>query len=279
MADFAAQSENNTVNTSSVMIETRQDNGIQPTHNKEKKTPSSPIIWTPRFIILFFLTIVIGLSVESLLTQGWLNKAYKAEWILLVHVLLILTGLIVLSIKARSMWLRTGGIFGCIWAVFTGASYVATLLGINGRSIIALQFQAAIACALLATYICFSTHRIAFRRWDSIFFWLVPLVGGSAVAALYALARTDPHHTRVLVNATITVLFSLCIAIWWLRLSCWRSQPCITFLLGIAPLLLLLLPLLHADTIGTQFFFSQVLLLCILLGVMRMLQGEIHHSS
>ena len=277
MTDFVTQPENVTSSTSTVVVEETQESGIQPTHDKEKKTISSPIVWTPRFIVLFFLTVVVGLSIESLLTQRWLNTAYKTEWVLLVHILLILTGLIVLSIKGRSRWIRTGGIFGSIWAFFMGASYGTTLLGISGRSLIALQFQAVTACALLATYICFSTHRTAFRRWDSLFFWLVPLVSGSAVALLYFHSRTDPHHTKVLINATITVLLFLCAAIWWLRPSCWISQPCATFLFGTAALLFLRVPLLSNDPLGTQFFFSQVLLLCVLLGVMRVLQGEIHN--
>ena len=279
MADFVTQSENITPNTSPILVEETQDNGIQPLPDKERETISSLIIWTPCFIMLFFLTVVIGLSVESVFTQGWLNKALNADWVLLVHVLLILTSLVVLSIKARSLWIRIGGIFGCIWAVFMGASYIATLFGINGHSLVALQFQAVTACALLATYICFSTHRIAFRRWDSLFFWLVPFVGGGAVAILYILARTDPHHTRVLISATTTVLLSLCVAIWWLRPSCWRSQPCTTFLFGIAALLLLRVPSMSNDALGTPFFFSQVLLLCVLLGVMRVLQGEIRSHA
>ncbi len=274
MPDFVTQSENNSPPTSAVMVEEAQSNGIQPISDGEKETSSSPISWTPRFIMLFFLTIVVGLSAESLVTQGWLSGVYKAEWVLLAHLLLILTGLVMLVIKAHSTWIRMGSVFGCTWAIFAGASYGAALLGISGRSIIALQFQAVMACALLATYICISTYRISFQRWDSIFFWLSPLLGGCAVAVLYALSRTDPHHTRVLVNATTTVLLSLCVAIWWIRPSCWSSQPCITFLFGMASLLLLLLPLLPMDAIGTRFFFSQVLLLCILLGVMRVAQGE-----
>lgn len=279
MADSVTQSENNMVDTATVIVEETQAHGIQPIHDVEKKSSSSTTIWTPRFIMLFFLTTVVGLSIESLLTQEWLNKVLNADWILLMHALLILTILIVLSIKASSRWVRLGSLLGCAWAFFMGASYVSTLLGISGRSLIALQFQAVTACALLATYICFSTYRTAFRRWDSIFFWLIPLVGASAVAILYALSRNDPHHTRVLVGATTTILLSLCVAIWWLRPSCWRNQPCITFLFGIAALLHLLVPTMSNDSLGTPFFFSQVSLLCILLGVMRVLQGEIRNRA
>ena len=278
MADFVTQPENVTSNTSAVIIEEAQENGIQPIQDAEEVF-SSPTVWTPRFIMVFFLTVVIGLSVESLFTQGWLNNVFKAEWILLVHMLLLLTGFIVLSMRGHSTWIRIGSISGSIWAIFTGASYVTTLFGISGRSLIAVQFQAVTACALLATFICFSTHHIVFRHWDSLFFWLVPFVGGGTVAVLYLLSRTDPHHIRVLISVTTTVLLSLCVALWWLRPSCWRSQPCITFLFGIAALLLLFVPFISNDTLGTPFFLSQVLLLCILLGVMRVLQGEIRSHT
>lgn len=276
MADFATQSENSYPNTSAMIVGETQE-GMIPSISDRADTiqASAPIIWTPRFIVLFFLTLVIGLSAESLLTQGWLNGAYRAEWVLLAHTLLILACLVAVMVQSRSSWLRVGCIFGCIWAVFTGASDVMTLLGISGHSLIILQLQAAMACALFAMYICFSTHHIQFRHWDSIFFWFAPLIGGSAVALLYVLARTDPHHIRVLINVTITVLLALCVATWWIRPSCWRSQPCITFLLGVAPLLILLLPLFNTSDFSAYFFFSQVLLLCILLGVVRVLQGEI----
>ena len=275
MADFVTQSKNITPNSPAVVVEERQDDGLQPLADKERETSSLPILWTPRFIVLFFLTAVIGLSVESIWTQDWLNKVVNPEWVLLTHVLLILLSMIVLSVKARSLWIRMGSIFGSIWAIFTGASYVVFYFGIGEHSLVALQFQAVTACALLATYICFSTYDIAFRRWDNLLFWLAPVVGVGAVAILYFLSRTDLHHIRVLVRVTTTVLLSLCAAIWWLRPSCWRSQPCITFLFGIAALLLVVVPLISNDALGTPFFLSQVLLLCVLLGVMRVVQGEV----
>jgi len=248
MAEHTTQSQDDTARDGVASVETTQANDLPTSGNLVQETQAPrPVVWTPRFIVVFFLTLVIGLSVESLLTEGWLNGTYKTEWILLGHTLLILICLIALIIKGRSTWIRMGAIFGCIWAVFTGASYIAVLFGIT----------------------------IPFRRWDSIFFWLAPLAGGSGVAILYALARTNPHHARVLISATITVLLWLSVAIWWLRPSCWRSQPCITFLLGLAPLLMIVVPSIAPDNIGTPLFMDQVLLLCILLGVMRVLEGEI----
>ena len=53
---------------------------LEPPDTDDKGQTTSPtatttpaIIWTPRFIAIFFLTLVAGLSAESLLTQGWLN--------------------------------------------------------------------------------------------------------------------------------------------------------------------------------------------------------------
>ena len=276
MADFVTQSDSSTPDISAITIEETQEHSVQPIGERANvMLVSAPIVWTPRFIVLFFLVLVIGLSAESLLTQGWLNGIFRAEWVLLAHAVLLLACLITVLVQSHSSWLRIGCAFGCVWAVLIGASNIITLLGISGRSIIALQLQAATVCALFAMYICFSTHRIQFRRWDSLFFWLTPLVGAGAVALLYVQARSDPHHTRVLINATITVLLTLCAAIWWIRPSCWRSQPCTTFLLGIAPLLLLLLPQLNTGDHSAYFFFSQVLLLCILLGIIRVRQEEV----
>ena len=246
---------------------------------RETPTTAQTVVWTPRFIVLFGLMIAIGLSAESLLTQGWLNGIYREEWVLLAHTLLVLGCLVVLVRKGKATWIRVGAVAGCVWAVFTSASYTALLLGIGKNSVILAQFHATMACALLATTICLSTHRIPFRHWDSLVFWLTPLVGGIAVLTLYTLARTDPHHTRVLANDTTMVLLALCVTLWWLRPSCWRSKPIVTFLFGLVPFLFLLTPLVPIDTIGTPFFLSQLLLLCLFLGVLRVVQGETHHHK
>lgn len=276
MTEHTTQSEDNLAQDMVATVEMKQVNDISTTKDGEQKTQlPQPVVWTPRFIVVFFLTLVTGLSIESLLTQGWLNGAYNAQWILLGHAIVILVSLTALVVKGRSTWIRVGSIFGCIWAIFTGASYVALLFGITSRSAIELEFQAAIACALLGTYICLSTHNIPFRRWDSLFFWLAPIAGSGAVAILYVHSRSNPHHARVLIDATTTVLLWLSVAIWWLRPSCWRSQPCITLLFGIATTLLIAAPSIAGDTMGTPLFVMQLLLLCILLGVMRVIQGEI----
>src|SRR2546422_11173216 len=80
--------------------------------------PPTTLIWTPSFIITFTLTLAIGLSAESLLTQGWLNNDYPGEWILLGHLLLVCFGCIAIIVFARSWWLRIGGISGFLWSLF-----------------------------------------------------------------------------------------------------------------------------------------------------------------
>lgn len=277
MAESITQPDKSYPHESVVTTETEQDGSEQQTKGIAAVTQplvSSHVIWTPRFIVLFFLTLIVGLSLESLLTQGWLNGFYKAEWVLLAHTALIFACMILLVIRARSLWMRVGGIFGCIWAVFTGADFVASLLSVNAGSGTVVQLYAAMSSALLGTYICLSTNHVQFRRWDSWFFRLAHLLGGSAIAILY-FHLGGGHPLKILANATATVELYLCIFIWWLRPSCWRCQPCPTFLFGIAPLILLLQPVIKATDLSTYFFFSQVELLCLLLGVMRVLQGEV----
>ena len=90
----------------------------------EQSLPTSPkpVIWTPHFIIIFALALIIGLSVASLLTQGMLNGYYPPQAVLLVLVALALGGWIAVARLVRSLWTRMGGIFGSIWAVFKGCA-------------------------------------------------------------------------------------------------------------------------------------------------------------
>ena len=60
------------------------------------------IIWTPRFIVIFALILVFGLSIESLLAQGWLNGYYTGLWIFQIHIMLVCSGWIALLLLAHS---------------------------------------------------------------------------------------------------------------------------------------------------------------------------------
>ena len=61
---------------------------IENNQQVEANVSGTPIIWTPRFIIIFALTLVLGLSIESLLTQGWFDGYYSGLWIFQVEVLI-----------------------------------------------------------------------------------------------------------------------------------------------------------------------------------------------
>src|SRR5205809_1574928 len=87
-------------------------------HLVEANVSHTQIIWTPRFIIIFALTLVLGLSIESLLTQGWLDGSYTGLWVFQVHVFIVCLGWITLLVITHSSWIRVGSIFGIIWAFF-----------------------------------------------------------------------------------------------------------------------------------------------------------------
>ena len=233
-----------------------------------------PIIWTPRFIILFALILILGLSIESLLAQLALSYPFSLGWVLLAHTLLILGGWIVLTRRTRSPWLRTGGLFGCAWAFFAGSGYAISALPVDQASANLVHLHAAFATALFGSYICLSINRTLFHRWDNWFFRLAILVGGCAVAIIYLLLPATIRSTRSLEDVATTVLLFFSLFVWWLRPSCWRSMPGATFLFGITPALLLLLAIPGFTDRYSVPFFSQVALLALLLGILRILQGE-----
>ncbi len=149
----------------------------------------SPIIWTPRFVMTFALTLVIGLSAASLLTQGWLNGYYRGEWIFLIYTTLVFGCWIAVAVRTHSLWIRSGGIFGAIWAIFTGMSFVISLLAIDPTSPIVAHLNAASNSALLGSYICLSIDHTPFHRWDNWFFRIAPIIGGCIiVTAIFSLA-------------------------------------------------------------------------------------------
>ncbi len=239
----------------------------------------SPIIWTPRFIVIFALTLTVGLSLASLFTQGWDNHYYQPGWILLGDTAIIFGIWIAVVLRARLQWARIGGIFACIWAVFTGINFIANLLMVSSDLAVIAYLNAMTNLALFGCYVVFSTNRIPFQRWDRWFLRIAPILG-----VLLALPGFffPPIHVGGLPNlasSTSAVALYLSIATWWLRPSCWKAQPGSAFLLGMAPLLLLMLAIPHAFNGSSNFFFLQISLLCSLLGAMRILQGEIRQKE
>ena len=256
-------------------------------------TDSQPaVIWTPRFMVIFTLALVFGLSIESLLTQGWLNRAYTGQWVFQAHVILICFCWLALLIVARSSWVRLGSIFGCIWALFMTANITIDALNLHPGSL--AHVSAATCIALLGSYICLSIARTPFSRLDTWLFGLAPIAGILAVALIYFLTPAHARSLSTLESAIATVALVLSLLVWWIRPTSWKAQPGPTFLFGCVPALLLLLsipgmgfnssnyflahvvlhPISNLAPNEPGFFLSQVALLCLLLGTMRVLKGE-----
>ena len=236
------------------------------------------IIWTPRFIILFVLTLVLGLSAESLLVQARDNGYLAENGILLVHVALISICWIAIIVRARSAWPRLGAVFGCIWAVFLSIFLAITLNRISPNVPVLPLLNSAFSIALLGCYICLSIDRTAVSRWDSWFFSIAPIVAACAVIAIFLLAPPDSRSFGTIEVGIIATANVLNLLVWWLRPSCWQTQPGAAFLFGTASLILLLLAIPGLSDNDANFFFRQVMLLCILLGAIRTLQGELRYE-
>jgi hypothetical protein len=237
------------------------------------------IIWTPRFIISFFLVLVIGLSGATVLTTGYLNRYYLPGWLLIGYTVVNLGGWISVSICTRSSWVRLGSAFGCLWAIMMSFIFALNLFPptIDAHATFLTNAMASASSALLACYICLSTAWTPFKRWDRIFFIIAPIIGTILVVILLIYTSEKMQSSFLLKMNIITVELWFCTAIWWLRPSCWRTQPGPAFLLGIVPIIqiLLLQPL---NTYNEKIvFFSQVMLLSTLLGSLRILQSEIRH--
>lgn len=240
--------------------------------------PESSIIWTPCFILIFGLTLVIGLSMAALLTEGWTNRYYAGEWVLLFYIALLSGGWIVVIARTRSPWVRIGGIFGGIWTFLTGSSYILGLLTVDPQSPIIAHLNAATNSALLGAYICFSINRTPLRRWDTLFFRFAPIIGGCIIILIFLLIPAKNRSLSTLESTIAGVTLYLCLLVWWLRPSCWKTQPGPTFLFGIVPVIQLILAIPGAIPLDTNLFFTQVMLLSTLLGILRMVQGEIRRT-
>jgi len=251
----------------------------EPQSGKLISKAQSSIIWTPRFILIFGLTLVVGLSMASLLTEGWMNRYYAGEWVLLSYIVLLAAGWIALIARTHSPWMRIGGIFGGTWAFLTAISYILSLLSVDPQSPIIAHLNAATNSALLGAYICLSINRTPLRRWDTLFFRFAPIIGGCIIILIYLFNPGGNHSLSSLESTMAGVTLYLCLLVWWLRPSCWKMQPGPTFLFGIAPLILLILAIPGAITPDANLFYSQVVLLSLLLGILRTVQGEIRLTA
>src|SRR5947209_17166351 len=151
MADNLSQSDANHPKDLALQAEDAQDYQTAAATSVLQPTSLSPIIWTPRFIIIFFLLLVIGLSGASMLIRGWLNGYYPAGWVLMAYTVLNLGGWISVSKYARSPWVRLGGTFGCLWAILMGFAFALSVFPIDPDTIMSAHATAAASSALLAS--------------------------------------------------------------------------------------------------------------------------------
>jgi hypothetical protein len=251
-----------------------QNNSANPTTQPETArrlvSNSAPLLlWTPGFIVFFGLVFALGLALASVLTQAWLNGAYPGGIILLGYNLLILGLWIGLLLRTKSPWFRLAAGAGIAWIFFTSSTLLVSLLQLSHGDILAPHTDAVSAIALLGAFVGLSLPPTSFERWDRWFFRLAPLLLLIAPAAAYLFGQ----RTLAGLEGTLAgVALCLCIAIWWVRPSCWRSQPLPTFLFGIVPFMQLLFNIPHRNE--TNFFFTQVMLLALILGLLRVLQKE-----
>jgi hypothetical protein len=240
------------------------------------------IIWTPRFIVAFALVLVIGLSLLSVLTQAWLNGDFNGFWVSFIQEVVLLAEWIALSIITRSIWVRLGSIFGCIWNVFSLLNLTSGFLHVWHYTLEITLLNAISYSALLDASICLSLDHTPFRRWDKWIFRLIVPLGILLVTIPYILAPALNHSVDLLASETAGAAIILSLLVWWLRPSCWKSQPCPTFLYGFVPLLLLFLTIpkaVNSGGSGGDFFYSNLVYLCLILALMRSLQAALQRRQ
>lgn len=243
-------------------------------YSEQLAVNQAPVIWTPRFIIIFAIVLVIGLSVAATLTQGWSNAYYSVGKILLIYTLPILLGWGVLAKQTRSSWTRLGALVGCLWTVLAGIYFWYNRTTIDPTSPLALTLYDALRCALLVCYICLSLAYTSANRWDTWFFRIAPIL----FCAIVAVQMVHKLHSGHVIGDLEQVLSSkalyFSLFIWWLRPACWKRQPGPALLFGLVPFLQLTMILAPNITEIMKVFLTQASLLCMLLGILRLLQYE-----
>ena len=252
------------------------------------------IIWTPKFLLTFALTLVLGISIQSILTQAWASSLITEAWVILLpQIVLVGLGWIGLGIATRARWMRIGCIFGGIWTLFMLLNIFTNLQGITPGTILQASINVAICMSLLGTTIGLSIEDAPLPRWDTWLFFLVPLIGAIAVTLTYFL--TPQASIITVYNALATAAVVASCLFWWLRRSCWRRFFGPTFLFGLVPAILLIIAqfdgsmhdffLLQITNIRSSpgsittnnLFFAQLCLLSLFLGCMRLRKSEKAH--
>ena len=267
---------------------------LKNTNQVESKVSRTHIIWTPRFIIIFSLTIVLSLSFESLLTQGWLDGYYSGQWIFQVHVIVICLGWLALLVITQSSWIRLGSIFGIIWALFMSLHIYIYSLNTDLALRVHTLTNAAICIALLGSYLCLSINKTPINHMDAWLFGLAPPIVCIVVTLMYFHTPANERSLSTIEDAIASTALVLSLLVWWIRPALWKSQPGPTFLFGCVPFILLILalsakefissnyflakvlgqPIPYLLTNDSNFFISQVALLFLFLGIIRVIQFE-----
>ncbi|HLX55601.1 MAG TPA: hypothetical protein VKR83_01110 [Ktedonobacteraceae bacterium] len=290
--EHAARQDGDQAEMPPLVIDQQDEAGVMAVPTDGETGPAPLVIWTPRFIILFVLTLVPGLSLESIFTQAWLVNWITGEWVFLGHIVLIGFCLILLLMVVSSRWILYGAIFGLIWTIFMAINLLIQDIPDMSKISILADVNVVTCLALLGFYICLSVDRLPSDRWDAWFLGLAPLIGVALLAPLFLLWSNRSLYG--LENSIATVALMLSALVWWIRPSCWRAAPGPTFLFGVVPIILLLLNIANGGVNANNFFlahvvlstsvkfsnreasffYSQVALLCILLGVMRLIKYE-----
>lgn len=286
MEEQAAQSENN--HQQGPELPLTQDD-IQ---DMLVSSEVAPIIWTPRFILLFAATLVFGLSLESLLTQGWAIRWYTGTWVLLGHLGLVSACWFTLFRISHSSWIRLGAVFGLIFVAFVAINIVIQAILVQPSNYLLAHVNVVTFLALPGCYICLTMDRLPVGRWDAWLLGLMPVLAIVLLVPIYIL-RSD-RSLASMENSISIVALVLSVLIWWMRPTCWKYMPGPTFLFGCVPLLLLVIDVIYVSNNSfnffpvhltllasapfssrtTVFFFSQVTLLCLLLGIIRLIKSE-----
>jgi hypothetical protein len=255
---------------SSISLDQQAENQTQ---KSMMSTIPANVIWTPRFIVLFAIMLVLGLSVESLLTQAWVGHLIQAPWVLLSETLLAFGCLIATALISRSRWIRLGAIFGSIWAIFTSINLFIPVNSLDPSTPIFSLLNAIICSALLGTFICFSIERTFLTKWDNWFFRLALIGSICAVPLIFFITLPENRSLSAFESGIAALMLVLSLLVWWARPSCWNVQPGLTLLFGLLPAIELLLSVPTIGTGSTNFYLTQVSLLCFLLALMRLLKG------
>lgn len=235
------------------------------------------IIWTPRFIVIIALILIVGLSTASVVTQGWFNNYYSSGPVLMLYTVPSLICWIVLSRYARTRWLRWGIIFGYLWAILTGLYYRLNYGFVDPHIPTTLHLQVAIYSALTLAYICISLAYVPMSRGDVWFFRLAPIVIAGFFLAQLVLRFVFGRIALGMEAIIFSEILYFDVLVWWARPSCWKRQPGPTFLFGLIPFIEIALTISPTVTEEMKFFFMQVSLIVMLIGILRLLQCEIHH--